>query len=95
MKTNPLLEEVWRIKDAVAREAGNDIHVLCEQTRTWAAAHLPPKPPVSTADQLRKFFTQHEAALHWRCAKMADVELPDYLGKVQSDKPAEPPPAKK
>ena len=27
MKTNPILEEVWRIKDELAREAGHDVHL--------------------------------------------------------------------
>ena len=30
MKSNPVLEEVWRIKDELAREAGYDLHRLCE-----------------------------------------------------------------
>ncbi len=33
MKPNPLLHEIWRIKDELAREAGYDIHRLCDQTR--------------------------------------------------------------
>lgn len=39
MKPNPILEEVWRIKDELAREAGYDIHRLCENTRQWAETH--------------------------------------------------------
>lgn len=33
MKPNPILEEVWRVKDELAREAGHDIHHLYENTR--------------------------------------------------------------
>ncbi|MGD0262513.1 MAG: hypothetical protein ABSD29_22340 [Verrucomicrobiota bacterium] len=40
MESNPMLEEVWRIKDEWAREASNDIHRLCESTRQWAAGQL-------------------------------------------------------
>ena len=39
MKSNPILEEVWRIKDELAREANYDIHQFCENTRRWAAEH--------------------------------------------------------
>ena len=40
MKSNPILEEVWRIKDELARETNYDIHQLRENTRRWAAEHL-------------------------------------------------------
>jgi hypothetical protein len=53
MTSNPILEEVWRIKDELAREAGNDVHRLCENTRQWAAAHTHPGPRVRTAEELR------------------------------------------
>ena len=41
MITNPLLEEIWAVKDRLAAEAGNDIHVFCEQLRAWESSHLP------------------------------------------------------
>ena len=53
MKSNPILEEVWRIKDELAREAGYDVHRLCENTRQWAAAHPHPGPRVRNAEELR------------------------------------------
>ena len=39
MESNPVLEEVWHIKDELAGEASNDIHRLCENTRQRAAGH--------------------------------------------------------
>ena len=36
MKPNPILEEAWRVKDELAREANDDLHRLCENTRTPA-----------------------------------------------------------
>lgn len=39
MKTDPILEELWRIKDSLAREAGYDVYRLCENVRQWAAEH--------------------------------------------------------
>lgn len=37
----PILEEVWRIKDELAREAGHDPHRFCDNTPQWAAAYPP------------------------------------------------------
>ena len=54
MKPNPILEEVWRVKDELAREAGHDIHRLCENTRQWAAEHPHPGPVVRNAEDLRQ-----------------------------------------
>lgn len=54
MKPNLILEEVWRIKDELAREAGYDVHCLCANTRQWAAAHPHPGPRVRNADELRR-----------------------------------------
>ena len=47
MKSNPIVEEVWRIKDELAREAGSDMHRLCENTRQWAAEHPHTGPVVN------------------------------------------------
>jgi hypothetical protein len=54
MKSNPILEEVWRIKDELAREAGDDIHRLCENTRRWAAEHSHAGLVVHDAEELRR-----------------------------------------
>lgn len=60
MKPNPILEEVWRVKDDLAREAGNDVHRLCENTRQWAAEHPHPGPVVRSADDLRRLVADKE-----------------------------------
>jgi hypothetical protein len=54
MKSNPILEEVWRIKDELAREAGYDLHRLCENTRKWAAEHPHAGPVVHSAEELQQ-----------------------------------------
>ena len=41
MNTNPLLEELWAIKDRLDAESGGDIRVFCNQLRAWSAEHLP------------------------------------------------------
>jgi hypothetical protein len=60
MKSNPILEEVWRIKDELAREAGYDLHRLCENTRQWTAAHPHPGPRVQNAEELRRVLADLE-----------------------------------
>jgi hypothetical protein len=70
MKSEPILEEVWRIKDELAREAGYDVHRLCENTRQWAAAHPHAGPRVRNADELRRLL---EATEQQRAEKPALV----------------------
>ena len=36
---NPLLDEIWEIKDRLARESGNDLGAFCDQLQAWSAAH--------------------------------------------------------
>jgi hypothetical protein len=47
MKTNPILEKVWRIKDELEREADYDLHRLCENIRNWVAEHPHTGPVVN------------------------------------------------
>jgi len=61
MKPNPILEEVWRIKDELASEAGDDVRRMCENTRKWAAEHPHPGPVVKNADELRRYIEKQEA----------------------------------
>jgi hypothetical protein len=63
MKPNPILEEVWRIKDELAREAGNDLHQFCENTRQWAAAHPHSGPAINTAEDLRRYLVEQSTVL--------------------------------
>ncbi|MGP8198571.1 MAG: hypothetical protein ACLQU4_03610 [Limisphaerales bacterium] len=60
MKSDPVLEEVWRIKDELAREAGYDVHRLCKNTRKWAAAHPHSGQMVHTAEELRQLVAGKE-----------------------------------
>jgi hypothetical protein len=63
MKADPILEEVWRIKDELAREAGYDVHRLCENTRKWAAEHPHSGPVIHSAEELRQYVEQQERKL--------------------------------
>lgn len=60
MKSNPILEEVWRIKEELACEANYDIHQLCENTRRWMAEHPPTGPVVRNAGELRQLLAEKE-----------------------------------
>jgi hypothetical protein len=60
MEANPLLEEIWRIKEEIARQADYDIHKLCEQTRQWAAEHPHTGPVFQNAEDLRRYFEEKE-----------------------------------
>jgi hypothetical protein len=59
MEHNPMLEEMWRIKDELAREAGDDVHRLCANTRRWAAAHPHSGPIVTSAQELRRLAAEY------------------------------------
>jgi hypothetical protein len=60
MTTNPILEELWQTKDALAREAGDDVARICENTRRWAAAHPHSGPVVKDAAELRAWLARQE-----------------------------------
>jgi hypothetical protein len=60
MKPNPILEEAWRVKDELAREADYDLHRLCENTRQWAAQHPHTGPVLQSAEELRQFMATRE-----------------------------------
>ncbi len=60
MKANPILEEAWRGKDELAREADFDLHRLFENTRQWAAQHPRTGPVLRSAEELRQFMAARE-----------------------------------
>lgn len=60
MKANPILEEVWRIKDQLAAEAGYDVDRFFENLRKWEAEHPHPGPVVRNAEELRQLVAEKE-----------------------------------
>ena len=54
MKANSILEEVWRIKDQLAVEAGYDVDRLFAQLGAWSAAHPHTGPVVRNAEEPRR-----------------------------------------
>lgn len=60
MKPDPILEELWAIKDRLAREAGYDPCRFLENLRRWEAGHPHPGPVVSSAEELRRLVATKE-----------------------------------
>lgn len=60
MITNPLLEEIWAVKDRLSAEAGGDIHVFCQQLRDWSAKNLPRNIAVCDPSRLRALLAKQE-----------------------------------
>ena len=58
MKPNSILEEVWRIKDQLAAEAGYDMDCFFEQLCAWSAAHPHPGPVIRNAAELRQLVAE-------------------------------------
>lgn len=58
MKADPILQEVWDIKDRLAAEAGYDIHRFVQQLHEWSAAHPPTGPVVRNAEELRQLMAE-------------------------------------
>lgn len=60
MKSNPILEEVWRIKDRLAAEAGYDMDRFCDNLEKWMAEHPHNGPVVGNAEELRQLIAEKE-----------------------------------
>ena len=57
MKADPILAEVWRVKDQLAADAGYDMDVFLEQLRMWGVAHPPSGSEIQSAEELRRLAT--------------------------------------
>lgn len=60
MIKNPLLEEIWAVKDRLNAESGGDIHVFCQQLRDWSAKNLPRNMVVYDPAGLRALLVNEE-----------------------------------
>jgi hypothetical protein len=60
MKSNPILEEVWRIKDQLAAEAGNDMNRFFDNLKKWEAEHPHTGPVIRSAEELRQLLAERE-----------------------------------
>lgn len=53
MKADSVLEETWRVKDELAREADNDVHKLFDALRAYERAHAD-VPRIRSPEELRR-----------------------------------------
>jgi hypothetical protein len=60
MKPGPILEEAWRVKDQLAREAGFDTGRFVEGLRRWCEAHPVTGPVFRNAAELRRYVAEQE-----------------------------------
>ena len=58
MKADPILEELWRVKDDLAREAGYNIDCIFDELRTAETRH--PGPLIRSADDLQRYVAEEE-----------------------------------
>ncbi len=58
MKQGPILEELWRVKDELAREAGYDIDRIFAELRS--AELRQPGPLLRSAEELRRYVAKQE-----------------------------------
>ncbi len=60
MKPDPILAELWKVKDALAAEAGYDTDRFLENLRRWEAEHPPKGRVVHSAEELRQLVEEEE-----------------------------------
>ena len=60
MKADPILQEIWDIKDRLAAEADYDINRFVQQLREWSAKHPHDGPVVHNAEELRQLVAAKE-----------------------------------
>ena len=60
MKPDPILEQLWKTKDDLARESGEDSRKFFENLRRWEADHLHPGRIIHNADELRQIIAEAE-----------------------------------
>jgi hypothetical protein len=60
MNTNPILEEVRRVKDQLAADSGYDMDRFFENLREWSAAHPHSGRVIRDAEELRKLVAEEE-----------------------------------
>jgi hypothetical protein len=61
VKANAILEEVWRVKDQLAAEAGYDVDQFFAQLRTWSQASPHIGPVGRNVEELRRLATEESA----------------------------------
>jgi hypothetical protein len=67
MKPDPILEEIWKVKDRLAREANYDTNRFFDILRQWESDHPHQGRGIRSAKELRDLMAEaeeeHQAAL--------------------------------
>ena len=58
MKPDSILEELWAVKDNLAREASYDVDRFVENLRQWEKAHPQTGRVICNAEELRQFVVE-------------------------------------
>lgn len=58
--TNPILEELWKVKDKLAAEAGYDVDRFIDGLRRWEAEHPFCGKVVEGPEDLRRLVAEYE-----------------------------------
>ena len=58
MKADPILQDIWDLKDRLAAEAGYDVDRFVDQLQEWTAKHPPTGPVVRNAEELRQLLAE-------------------------------------
>jgi hypothetical protein len=78
MKSDPILQEVWDIKDRLAAEAGYDIKRFFEQLEAWSKAHPHGDRVVRDAEELRHLIQAKERDQKERTDLALEENPPPY-----------------
>lgn len=60
MKPNPILDELWKVKDKLAAEAGYDTDRFFQNLRRWEAEHPHSGRVVHSPEELRQLAAEEE-----------------------------------
>ena len=60
MKPNPILDELWKVKNDLAAEAGYDVDRFLENLRRWETEHPHSGRVVHSAEELRQLAAEEE-----------------------------------
>lgn len=78
MKSNPVLEEVWRVKEQLAAQSGYDMDRFFEQLREWSAAHPHSGRIISTSEEMRELVAEKERQIEQNPAIMLNDKPGDH-----------------
>lgn len=77
MGPDPILEEVWRVKQEHSTEAGHDVRKLMQNTREWAAKNPHPGPTARTPEELQQIFKAEEIRKREEAMSLRETPPPE------------------